>query len=150
MPEDYSTPKQEAILRLIAHSKNDPQFFHDLIWNTEKALDSLDYLTRQEKAFILAINPEDLVVGLATGALIDRGIVATYDSCGPNCGGSSCGMTCGDTCEGSCRATCNTSSGLPWETREITNPVDYFTANYTLSNQIKKQLKKHFSIYSRG
>jgi len=139
----------EAMERLVKQAKSDAQFFHNLIWNTEKALDSLDYLTRQEKASILAINPEDLVVGLATGKLIDPGIVATCGiSCGASCGGS-CGGTCGGSCGGSCTVTCSVSGGMPSEFGEVINPAETLSSDI-LSRQIQKQIENNFSRFNRG
>ena len=149
MSQSRQSRNSQAIDRLVQQASKDVKFFHDLIWNTEKALDSLDYLTRQEKASILAINPENLVVGLATGTLIDPGIVATCGAtCGGSCGGS-CGVSCSSTCAASCTASCSATGGMPSEWNEVINPAESFTAE-TLATQIKKQLGNNYSRYSRG
>lgn len=100
----------EAMAELIKRARKDPEFFHALVWKTATVVESLDFLTREEKAAIVAIKPEDLVVGLATGRIRVGGDPAA--DCGATCGascGASCGATCGGSCGGSCTATCAVS-----------------------------------------
>ena len=86
---------------LFERAQNDPQFFHDLVWNTEKVLPSLDYLTRKEKASLLAMEPEELLQQL-TATRIPITVGAD--------GGDTCtGFTCGGTCTGSCTVSCTGS-----------------------------------------
>ncbi len=108
----------EGIGKLIEEARDNPQFFHDLVWNTEKTITAIDYLTRQEKASILAIDPESVVVGLVAGARSRLTIEACGVSCGGSCGGTcaascvgSCAASCGGSCENSCGGTCGGSCG---------------------------------------
>jgi hypothetical protein len=111
----------------MADAKEDPRFFHRLIWNTEEAVADLDYLTPAQKESILAVQPEDLIVGLACNPA--KAVIIAADafeeiagvcgaSCGASCGGScaatcagSCAGSCGGSCESSCGATCGASCG---------------------------------------
>lgn len=122
-------PEETGLQRLILDAKNDPEFFHRLVWDTGETVQQLDYLTDVQKESILAVQPEDLVVGLAsnpvkTGALT-REAFSELDlvsvcgaSCGASCGGScgascagSCAGSCGMSCENSCAGTCGASCG---------------------------------------
>jgi hypothetical protein len=135
----------EGFNRLISRAKEDPQFFHDLVWSTDKVMGSIDYLSREEKASILAIKPEDLIVGLATGSVFGpRDLVA---ACGGTCG-ASCGASCGGSCGGSCTATCAASCPLtglkPGDLEQVINPAD-------LNTQINEQLAPEvFTRFRRG
>ena len=60
--------RHEGISKLIAKAREDAAFFHQLVWKPEAVLASLDFLSREEKAALVALNPEDLVVNLVTGA----------------------------------------------------------------------------------
>jgi hypothetical protein len=107
MSDDKETAARDdtsGINRLVQEARDDPQFFHDLIYNTERVIGRLDYLSRQEKAGILAIDPDSLVVGIA-GRLKPGTVV---EVCGASCGGS-CGATCAASCAGSCGASCGGS-----------------------------------------
>lgn len=135
----------EGFDRLISQAKEDPQFFHDLVWNTDKIVGSIDYLSREEKASILAIKPEDLIVGLATGKVFGGGGLVA--ACGGTCG-ASCGASCGGSCGGSCTATCAAScpvTGLkPGDLEKVINPAD-------LNTQINEQLAPEvFTRFRRG
>jgi hypothetical protein len=134
--------QNDGVQRLVKQAKDDPKFFHDLIWKTEETLVSLTFLSRAEKSAILAIKPEDLVVGLATG-----GVGAIAAACGATCGascGASCGATCGGSCGGSCSATCAASCGvtgaLPGDGGEVVNPAYLGVSTDQISAQIAEQL----------
>lgn len=108
----------EGISRLVREARENAQFFHDLVWNTERTITSLDYLTRQEKATILSVDPESVVVGLVTGGRGTSPIevcgVSCAGSCGNTCAAScvgSCGGSCGGSCDNSCGGTCGGSCG---------------------------------------
>lgn len=82
--------KREAIDRLIEQAKNDPAFFHGLVFKPEETLAKIDYLDRAEKARILELSPEDVIAGL-TGVE-----------------GAECNYTCLDTCDITCdESGCN-------------------------------------------
>ena len=57
--------KREALDRLVEQAKNDPAFFHGLVFKPEETLAKIDYLDRAEKAKILELSPEDVIAGLA-------------------------------------------------------------------------------------
>lgn len=99
-----STEEESGLDRLVREAREDPAFFHDLVYNTEDVIGRLDYLSRQEKASILSIDPDSLVVGIA-GRLQPGG---ELEVCGVSCGGS-CGATCAASCAGSCGASCGGS-----------------------------------------
>lgn len=111
-------PRQKGLDRLVEEARRDPQFFHDLIFNTETVIERLDYLSRQEKAGILAVDPDSLVIGIA-GSIRPGGEAAVCGaSCGGSCGGTcaascagSCGASCGGSCQNSCAGTCGGSCG---------------------------------------
>jgi hypothetical protein len=95
---------EDGVAKLVEEARKDPVFFHRLVFHTEEAIASLPYLSRTQKAAILAVDPDRLVAGLAR-----PGGVLTPD-CGLSCG-SSCGSTCGATCGGSCGNSCASSCG---------------------------------------
>jgi len=104
--------------RLVREAREDPQFFHDLIYNTESVIDRLDYLSREEKAGILVTDPDSLVVGIAGKLRPGGDIEVCGASCGGSCGGTcaascagSCGASCGGSCQNSCGGTCGGSCG---------------------------------------
>lgn len=125
----------ESLKRLVEQAREDPQFFHDLVFNAEELLGKLDYLGRAEKASLIGQDPE-AVIGRLIGALEGCDVTCT-SSCGATCG-QSCGYTtnlvgrfgdiqqalagrfqfgrpqvqwCDVTCTSSCGATCGGSCG---------------------------------------
>jgi hypothetical protein len=147
----------EGIERLVKQAKSDSDFFHNLIWNTEKVLGSLEYLSREEKASILAVKPDELVAGLASGKVggLGRGPVAA--DCGATCGascGASCGATCGGSCGGSCTVTCAAScpaTGLKvGDMDQVINPAETAMTAQQLSEQIHQLVAgRSFSRFTR-
>jgi len=117
--------------RLVEEAKNNPQFFHDLVFNPEKAIAKIDYLDRRIKGAIVATSPEGLIGSLVAGpGRTNWCDVTCTSSCGQTCTGKSCGYTtnivadfggrinpgigaagCDVTCTSSCGVTCNTSCG---------------------------------------
>jgi hypothetical protein len=125
----------EALKQLVENAREDPQFFHDLVFNTESVLGKLDFLGRAEKASLIGQDPQ-AVIGRLIGALEGCDVTCT-SSCGATCAGS-CGYTtslvgrpveleaaiagrfarggpsvqgCDVTCTSSCGATCAGSCG---------------------------------------
>jgi hypothetical protein len=103
--------RSEALQKLIEQAREDPQFFHDLVFKPDAVIGRLDYLNRREKGMIVGIAPEDVIAGLA-GLFVNPG--GTVAECGSTCGSGSCTNTCdsscGDTCRSSCDSTCGSAS----------------------------------------
>lgn len=104
----------EGLQRLVRDARENPQFFHDLVWNTDRTVTGLEYLSAREKASILAVDPASLIGGV--GGQVEVEVCGA--SCGGSCGGScaascggSCGASCGGSCENSCAGTCGGSCG---------------------------------------
>src|SRR5436309_2064330 len=102
-----STP----IEKLVKQAREDPSFFHDLVFNTEKALGKIDYLDRPTKGAILAINPEEVISWIAGGAIGTGGGMARGVQCRCTYSGAffpavqvpgetetRCSNTCGSSC----------------------------------------------------
>lgn len=104
--------KQEALEKLITKAKDDPAFFHSMVFDPEGAIGGLDFLDRREKAMLVALAPEDVFAGLL-GLIRSPGgnaAVCGYsceDSCDSTCGSGSCFGTCMST---SCDRTCGARS----------------------------------------
>jgi hypothetical protein len=143
--------KNESLEKLVNQAKSDPKFFHDLVWNTERILDSISYLSREEKASILSIKPEDLVAGLATG-VIGPGVGPISEcggTCGASCGGS-CGASCGGSCTVTCAASCPATGLMPAGPESIINPAELGLNARELSAQIIQITgERNFSRFRR-
>ena len=101
------TKKREALDHLIEKARNDPEFFHLLVFQPEKAIGQLDFLDRREKGRIVAIDPEDVISGLIGLLRNPGGAVAVCDhscenSCDSTCGSGSCFGTCFSSCGHTC------------------------------------------------
>ncbi len=68
---------------ILRKAENDPQFFHDLVFNPEKALEGIE-IDRQLKGKIISTSPED-VFDTIIGKIDNK----FYD-CGTNCGATGC------------------------------------------------------------
>jgi hypothetical protein len=103
--------KRQALQRLVEQARDDPAFFHALVFDPESALGNAGYLDRREKGMIISLEPEDVIAGLAGLYVNPGGPVA---ECGTTCGSGSCTVTCdsscGDTCASSCDSTCSKAS----------------------------------------
>jgi hypothetical protein len=104
------TERREAIERLMERARNEPEFFHRLVFDPERTIAELDYLGRREKAMLVSRSPEDVVSGLV-GLIRGPGDVLAVcghsceDSCDSTCGAGSCFGTClSDTCGFTCGA----------------------------------------------
>lgn len=109
---------ESGLDRLVREARADPEFFHDLIFNTEEVISRLGYLSRQEKAGILATDPDSLIIGLASSVTVGGDVEVCGASCAGSCGGTcaascagSCGASCGGSCQNSCGGTCGGSCG---------------------------------------
>lgn len=87
----------KALQKLVTQAQHDPQFFHALVFDTERVLKQLDYLERDTQAAIAAISPEEVIAILGGGR-------------------AGCAGTCAHTCEVSCIRTC-CQPGLAWADR---------------------------------
>lgn len=122
----------EVMKKLVEQAREDPEFFHALVFDTENVLGKLDYLDRNAKASLVAISPEQ-IVAILVGEVGYCGNTCS-SSCDNTCGGS-CGYTtnltdqlrfngiarrmpgsdvmgCGNTCTSSCDNTCGQSCGF--------------------------------------
>ncbi|MCH4892590.1 MULTISPECIES: hypothetical protein [unclassified Sphingomonas] len=132
----------EGMANLIRQAKEDPKFFHNLVWKTEETLGSVGFLSREEKAAILRINPEDLVVGLATGRFSPGSLA---ENCGASCGGScggSCGVSCGGSCGVSCGVSCATSSLRTDPGSLVINPAE-------IGERVQAEINQRFASFMR-
>jgi hypothetical protein len=113
--EPRNPAEETSLQRLMREAREDPQFFYDLVWNTESAISRIDYLSDAQKEAVLSVQPEDLVVGLAAAPIrqvVEIRHVEGEEFCGASCGvscGGSCSATCGASCGGSCGASCDGS-----------------------------------------
>ena len=136
-----------GVSKLIDRAKNDSDFFHSLIFDTERVLASIDFLSEEERKAILSVKPEDLIVGLASGGMKDE--VAA--ECGGTCG-ASCGATCGASCGGSCTVTCAASCPATFAAEpgdQLTQDPEF--AETPLYREIRSQIDsaKKFSRFNR-
>lgn len=98
----------EGTRRLIEEAKKNPDLLHALVFDTEKAIASLDYLNRRQKASMLSLRPEDVMAGLV-GSIINPG--GSVEFCGSSCS-DSCTNTCGaGSCDGTCASSCTNTCG---------------------------------------
>jgi hypothetical protein len=96
------TSINEVIEKLLARAKEDPEFFHALVFEPDKVAAEFD--DRKIKSAIFGIDPDRL---LRTTLLPTQRVA---DSCYPD---SSCECTagsCGVTCNSSCAVTCSAVS----------------------------------------
>lgn len=130
-----ATKQNEVLASIVEKAKNDPKFFHALVFDPETALKDLKDVDRHIKASIIGQDPQD-ILRIITGSIAGCGNTCS-SSCDNTCGGS-CGYTtniverlnryysrfsgglqyCGNTCSSSCDNTCGQSCGY------TTNIVD--------------------------
>jgi len=127
-------PKKEGLEKLLEQAKKDPQFLHNLIFNSEEAITKLDYLTKDQKASLIAISPETIFAGLTGlnrfGPLEVCGDSCT-DSCGNTCGSGSCFGTCYSSCDNTCGArSCDITTSITARIGE-----DYYRSFDTLNQR---------------
>jgi hypothetical protein len=68
---------------LVAKAKEDPRFFHDLVFDTDRAVEGIDFLTAGDKERILGTNPADVVKLILAGA---KGKCGVTVQCTRTCG----------------------------------------------------------------
>lgn len=84
--------------KLVDRARQDPAFFHALVFTPEKAMADIAGLDQLSKASLLSLNPEQLIARIvrADGGCTD-----------PTCGPQSCLDTCGPhSCEVTCKSSC--------------------------------------------
>lgn len=163
-----------GLRKLIEQARADPKFFHDLVYDTEKTITRLDYLSRREKAAILMVDPDRLVGSLIgkdkPGGSVEVCGVSCAGSCGATCVAScvgSCGGSCGGSCESSCGATCGGSCGASCSSScadscvascvvsgDLQNPGTIVSLPESMNEQIVKQIQvqiegQNFSRFTR-
>jgi hypothetical protein len=95
----------EEVSKIMKKAKEDPQFFHELIFDTEKAIAKLD-VDRRIKGRLLSISPENalaaIIAGVGIGGVRGEGpgvfvvpvcTISCTASCQYTCGGLSCTRT---------------------------------------------------------
>jgi hypothetical protein len=96
---------QDALARLVEQARRDPQFFHNLVFDPDRVIAKLDYLSRESKAALVALDPARVIGGLARLAK-DCGVTCGGSSCEDTCGSVSCNHTCTDSCTNTCKNSC--------------------------------------------
>lgn len=100
---------REELQRLVELARDDPGFFHALVFDPERILPRVDFLPRKLKAALLAKDPISVIDDLVSAG--------GPEECGTTCGPASCEETCGtkscgETCLSSCNSpTCANSCG---------------------------------------
>jgi YD repeat-containing protein len=106
MMESEATQRLE---QLAERARNDPAFFHALVYDPQRAIAEMADLDRQTQASILAVDPDTLVMQLA--GLQICGITCGDTSCGSTCGMRSCDVTCASSCTGrTCKSSCGNTT----------------------------------------
>jgi hypothetical protein len=105
----------EQFKQLVDRARNDPSFFHSLVFDPEKAITEIPGLDRLSKAGLLGINPE---------VLLSRVLRAEGGCTDPTCGPDSCLETCGPhSCVSTCKSSCAGSTCGAWSCGETTSIV---------------------------
>lgn len=74
--------------QLLEEAREDPELFHNLVFNPEEAIQDIDYLDRATKGRLVGMEPEDIIGGIVGEPPIGSEL-------------ADCGWTvdCGYTCE---------------------------------------------------
>lgn len=100
--------KGDPLARILKAAREDPAFFHDLVFSPKKAIAKAPFLDRATRTSLLGVRAGTVIAGL----------LGKLAACGNDqtCSGSTCSSTCsGDTCKGatcgggSCSETCRGS-----------------------------------------
>ena len=81
--------EKNTLMRLIGDLRDNPQLLHEVMFDTVKALEKIDYLDERERAGLANASP-----ALVIGSLVET---ARLEGCGHTCS-SSCTATCGKSC----------------------------------------------------
>jgi hypothetical protein len=116
-------PAAEGLKRLVEQARSDPQFFHDLVFNPEKAITQAKYLDDRTKLTLRRLNADTLLRNLLPDKIAECGDTCGAGSCSSTCGGGSCLDTCKSSCGSTCGArSCDHTSGFV-QTPEDTDPL---------------------------
>jgi hypothetical protein len=109
----------DKFTQLVARARADAAFFHDLVFEPERALKDLEFLGARSAQAVRTPDPA-AVVALAVGELLtacggSETCSCTSATCDNTCGGNTCSLTCGSdscgrTCDDSCGYTTNISA----------------------------------------
>lgn len=110
--------EQDELKQLIEKARKDPEFFHALVFDPDKAVSHMVSADRQAKAAVYGIQPEELLAKALAPAPSPslKCTVTCESSCGLTCLGKSCNYTCGvESCDQTCNSarSCGVTIGLP-------------------------------------
>ena len=109
--------EQDELKKLIEKARKDPEFFHALVFDPDKAVSHMVSADRQAKAAVYGIQPEELLAKALAPSPSMQCNWTCEGSCGTTCLGSrSCGYTCGaDSCVQTCitARSCGATIGMP-------------------------------------
>jgi hypothetical protein len=109
--------QREMLLQIVQKAREDKNFFHQLVFNPDGALASLEGLDASTTTRVRAISPETFLVPALVSQIapaLNRCDPTCDESCGTTCGALSCDVTCG-TENHSCARTCGASCGTTLE-----------------------------------
>lgn len=106
--------QREMIAEIVAKARENKEFFHELVFNPEKALAGIEGLDETARKKLRAISPEQFLLAPLVSSLGVAGLKrcdpTCEESCTGTCGALSCDVTCGPD-NGSCGKTCGGSCG---------------------------------------
>jgi len=101
--------KREALLLIAKRAREDPSFFHKLVFDPTAALADVEGVDRGTVTALAASRLPDFLSSFLASAVNLEGCEPTCGpgSCSQTCGPLSCGITClRDTCSGTCDSSC--------------------------------------------
>jgi hypothetical protein len=108
--------KGDALARIVAAARKDPEFFHNLVFDPKKAIAKAPFLDRATKTRLTKGLPASVIAGIL-GKFSDCGNSKTCSgsTCSGTCGSDSCqGVTCGGgSCSGTCTNSCTDTISPP-------------------------------------
>jgi hypothetical protein len=104
--------------KLLEKARTDSDFFHQLVFDPEKAISRLDYLDRKAKSDILRFSADQLLRNMLPPDVLECDTTCGGTSCGTTCGGSSCLTTCGSSCGTTCASSCDDTGKFEWVVEE--------------------------------
>jgi hypothetical protein len=103
LPQRRGTVDPEYLRQIVDRARENPEFFHSLVFDPEKAIAETPgpELDRFAKAKLLAINPETVITSLLRAEAGCKDPTCGPQSCLDTCGPHSCDWTCKSSCIGS-------------------------------------------------